>query len=436
MKLSDLIITANHNLLRNKTRTFLTILAIFIGSFTIILSNAINTGVNDFIDRQLESLGGDSFIEIAPAALSDQLETMMGDSSEPKEYNAEKSAGDSTVITDEDLEKIKSVDGILSAKPYKIATVEYITSDKIDKRYKATVATMPTDSIHADLSAGRQTKAEADEKEVMITERFVSVLGFDSNEDALGKTITFGVKQPIKCYTVANPNDCLAEVTATIVGIEAPSVMSISGDARINNSTASALYDLYTVGVDETVKNRTSLVTAEIDPAKTDQIKNDLEKLGFTTMSVADAATMVQSFFDVVLVVFNIFGGIALLAAAIGIINTLFMSVQERTREIGLMKAMGTSDKKIFLSFSLEAISLGFWGSVIGIFISMVIGYSVNVLAHQTFLADFPTFELVVFDPINMLIITCIIMLIAFIAGTAPAYRASKQNPIDSLRYE
>ena len=436
MKITDLIITANRNLFRNKTRTFLTILAIFIGSFTIILSNAINTGVNDFIDRQIESLGGDSFIEIAPAALSDQLESMMGGSSEPKEYNAEKSAGDSTVITDEDLEKIRAVDGIISAKPYKVATVEYITSDKTDKRYKLTVATMPTDSIHADLSAGRQTKAEADEREVMISEQFVTALGFDSNEKALGQTITFGVKQPIKCYIVSDPNDCLAETTATIVGIEAPSVMSVSGDARINNAAATALYDLYTVGVDETVKNRTSLVTAEIDPTKTEQIKADLEKLGFTTMSVADAATMVQSFFDVVLVVFNIFGAIALLAAAIGIINTLFMSVQERTREIGLMKAMGMSNNKIFLEFSCEAIMLGFWGSVIGILISMAIGYATNALAHQTFLEDFQTFNLVVFSPVNMLVITGIIMLIAFIAGTAPAYRASRRNPIDSLRYE
>ena len=59
MRIFDLIASANHNLFRNKTRTFLTILAVFIGSFTIILSNAINTGVNDFIDKQVESIGGD-----------------------------------------------------------------------------------------------------------------------------------------------------------------------------------------------------------------------------------------------------------------------------------------------------------------------------------------------------------------------------------------
>ena len=112
------------------------------------------------------------------------------------------------------------------------------------------------------------------------------------------------------------------------------------------------------------------------------------------------------------------------------------MSVQERTREIGLMKAMGMSSSRIFAEFSFEAILLGFWGSIVGIIISMLIGFGVDSLAHASFLADLPTFKLVVFDPLNMLKIVLIIMIIAFIAGTAPAYRASKKNPIDSLRYE
>ena len=66
MKFFDIVKTANSNLLRNKVRSFLTILAIFIGSFTIILNSAINAGVNDFIDRQVASIGGDGFIEVMP----------------------------------------------------------------------------------------------------------------------------------------------------------------------------------------------------------------------------------------------------------------------------------------------------------------------------------------------------------------------------------
>ena len=235
---------------------------------------------------------------------------------------------------------------------------------------------------------------------------------------------------------VANPTDCLATVDATVTGIQAPGVLSFGGGARVNLALNNALYDLAMEGMPKSTADRTYFAIGRVDPEKVEQIRTELDKLGYTITTVDDTAGMIRTFFDVILVVFNIFGGIALLAAAIGIINTLFMSVAERTREIGLMKAMGMSDRKIFTAFSLEAILLGFWGSVIGILISMLIGYGVNSLAHETFLTEFPTFQLVIFNPINMLIITGIIMLIAFIAGTAPAYRASKQNPIDSLRYE
>ena len=110
--------------------------------------------------------------------------------------------------------------------------------------------------------------------------------------------------------------------------------------------------------------------------------------------------------------------------------------MQERTREIGLDKALGMSSAKVFLGFSAEAIMLGFWGSVIGIVAAFVVGNVANAVAHQSFLQDFPTFELVIFKPEAMLVIVGIIMLIAFLAGTLPARKAAKKNPIDALRYE
>ena len=73
MKLLDLLKTANSNLWKSKLRSILTILAIFIGSFTIILNSAINTGVNSFIDKQTESIGGDGYIEVAPTAAYEQM---------------------------------------------------------------------------------------------------------------------------------------------------------------------------------------------------------------------------------------------------------------------------------------------------------------------------------------------------------------------------
>ncbi len=436
MKFSDLIITANHNLFRNKTRTFLTILAIFIGSFTIILSNAINTGVNDFIDKQVEGIGGDGYIEVMPKNVSDQLESIMSGDSSVREYDPNKGSLETSYITAQDLETIRAVDGVEKMNAYHMASTEYITSSKTSKNYNINVSLSPDNSLNVDMSAGRKVDADSSEKEIMLTEDYVKALGYESNEAILGQTVTLAVKQNAKCLMVANPTDCLATVDATVTGIQAPGVLSFGGGARVNLALNNALYDLAMEGMPKSTADRTYFAIGRVDPEKVEQIRTELDKLGYTITTVDDTAGMIRTFFDVILVVFNIFGGIALLAAAIGIINTLFMSVAERTREIGLMKAMGMSDRKIFTAFSLEAILLGFWGSVIGILISMLIGYGVNSLAHETFLTEFPTFQLVIFNPINMLIITGVIMLIAFIAGTAPAYRASKQNPIDSLRYE
>ena len=437
MKTLDIIKTANANLWRNKVRTLLTVLAIFVGSFTIILNSAINAGVNDFIDKQIDAIGGDGYIEIAPTAMYDQLQSMM-DNKTITEYDSQKNAGDATTITEEDFKKIRSLDGVISAEPYYMAQAEYITSAQTDKKYNLTLAVIPNNNIHSDMTTGRQTDADSKEYEAMLSEDYREILGFNTNEEAIGRTVTLGVKQPIKCYTVKNPNDCIAKLDVKIVGIQAPSVLSMVGGVHVNPAANQAVYDLYSEGVAKDVKNRTPLAFGEVEPDKLDNIKSELEKSGFTAITIADEAGMIRSFFDVVLVVFNIFGIIALVAAAIGIINTLFMSVQERTREIGLDKALGLTSGKIFLSFSIEAILLGFWGSILGTGVSMIVGYTANSFLHQPdqVLADFPTFNLVKFAPQNVLPIILLIMFIAFLAGTLPARQAAKKDPIEALRYE
>jgi putative ABC transport system permease protein len=100
------------------------------------------------------------------------------------------------------------------------------------------------------------------------------------------------------------------------------------------------------------------------------------------------------------------------------------------------MKAMGLSSRKIFLLFSVEAILLGFWGSLLGSLAGIGIGLAANQYASSTFLKDLPGFNLTAFSPLSVLVIMLIIMAIAFIAGTVPARRASRKNPIEALRYE
>jgi putative ABC transport system permease protein len=134
--------------------------------------------------------------------------------------------------------------------------------------------------------------------------------------------------------------------------------------------------------------------------------------------------------------VLNAFAIIALLAASFGIVNTLFISVQERTREIGLVKAMGMGSGKVFGLFSLEAVFIGFLGSAIGVGIGMIAGTTISSVLSGALLADLPGLTIIAFDPLSIAGIILIVMGIAFLAGTLPAARAAKADPVESLRYE
>jgi len=432
MKIIDVIKTANGNLLRNKVRTFLTILAIFIGSFTIILNAAINTGVNSFIDKQVASAGGEGYIEIAPAALMAQMEDLMSGNNAPQEYDPDQNSSAMEYISPETMAKIEDIPGIKpgSAKPFRSVNVEYVTSDKTDNKYKIRVSKLPSNNINIDLTAGNSPSTTSSQPELTLLPSFSEVLGFTDDAGAVGQTIKLAVK--------SSATGTITEIAATVVGVQAPSVVSM-GRSWVNEALNNEIFNAMMQGLPEEYANRTMFATAEFETsANVDEIKEALTDIGLSGMTINDSIGMIKTFFDIVLIVFSIFGGIALLAASIGIINTLFMSVQERTREIGLMKAMGLSSGKVFLSFSLEAIFLGFWGSMLGIAVSIVVGNVANSIFHQPggFLADFPTLNITEFTVLNCAIITLVIMFIAFLAGSLPAAKAARKNPIDALRYE
>lgn len=429
MKLSDIVRTANQNLLRNKLRTFLTILAIFVGSFTIILNAAINTGVNSFIDEQTASLGGEDYIMIMSEGSASAMSSMM-QSNEPLEYNPDQTI---TAMDSEQLEKLKEIDGIDAENLYiaKQIPVEYITKDKNSKKYNVTVGAMPPGDFQIATTVGRLPNRETERYEITLQAGYPQALGFSSDEEAVGKTVTLVVLDPITKKT--------AEYKAKVVGVQSQGVVAVNG-AVVSPALEDAMYADLTANYPPEQKEMVYSVQTRFDDQKysEQEIKDKLNENGFVGLTISDMMGMIRTFFDVIMVVFMIFGGIALLAAAIGIINTLFMSVEERTREIGLDKALGLSSGKIFLIFSIEAISLGFWGSLFGVAMAMVLGYVADNLVHMpgAFLEAFPTFHLVKFTPWNILPIILIVMIIAFVAGTLPAWKAAHKNPIEALRYE
>lgn len=430
MGLFEIIKTANHNLFRNKVRTFLTILAIFIGSFTIILNAAINTGVNSFIDEQTASLGGEDYIMITSSGAVSMMSSMMSSSNEPVEYNPDQTI---SAMDQEQLDKLGKIDGLNPDDFYiaKTIPVEYITSKETNKKYNITIGAMPPGEFKIATTAGRLPEQDTKKYEITLQSGFPKALGFASDEDAIGKTVTLVMLDPVTNKPL--------NFNATVVGVQAPGVVAVNG-AIISRALEDAMYEEGTKYYPAEQKELVYAIQTRFDKTKytENEIKDKLKEEGFVGLTVSDMMGMIRTFFDVIMIVFTIFGGIALLAASIGIINTLLMSVEERTREIGLDKALGMSSGKIFLEFAIEAIALGFWGSVFGVAIAMVIGNITNTLVHAPggFLEAFPTFDLFEFTPGNIVPIIIVVMFIAFLAGTAPAWKAAHKNPIDALRYE
>ncbi len=437
MKFFDLLRTANHNLFRNKVRTFLTILAIFVGSFTIILNVGINAGVNAFIDDQTTALGGDNFIMLMSKDSEAMMSEQMSASTGPQEFTEKTNT--LGVLSNKDIEKLKDIDGIDADSFYSPTPLNgtgYVTSSKTDKKYNVSNAMiLPPGNFNIPLAAGSlvdQTEDAKQKSQIVLPPDYPQALGYEKDEDIIGQTITFALKDEF--------DNTFKEFKAEVVGVEANGIVSSQFGMLLSRALYDEMYAFATKHYPENYEAPTYYIMATFDNTRfsEDKIKQIISDAGYSAWTINDMMGVIRTFFDVIMIVFGIFGGIALLAAAIGIVNTLLMSVEERTREIGLDKALGMSSGRVFAEFATEAILLGFWGSAVGVAIAILIGNATNAAVHAPggFLEVFPTFNLFHFTVGNVLPIILTVMFIALIAGTAPAWKAAHKNPIEALRYE
>ncbi|MBE9894953.1 ABC transporter permease [Enterococcus casseliflavus] len=424
MKFNDLLKTSAKNLLRNKGRTILTIIAIFIGAFTIYLTMGINTGINNYLDQQITAVGDNSLLAVYKM---DGSNNMMP-TSNIQEYDPNKSSAEANVITPADMEVIESIEHIDTVKPISFLVADYIQGSS-NTKYQLNA--MASGDIDLEFEAGRQVNNEVDGFEVILDQDYVEILGFKDAQEALEKEVTIGVSSQ-----ATGEQETL---TATIVGVRHFSFVQ-AGRTIFNQALSQKVVEIYELGLPENLKNQSFIVQAYLEENLSsetiDTIKEALLENGFQGMTVEDEINMFRMVIDAITGVLTLFGAISLLAASFGIINTLYMSVQDRTREIGLMKALGMSRSKVFLTFSFEALLIGFFGAFSGIIAAFSLGNVINNYASSTFLEALTGFQLIGFSWSNTLTVMGIILLIAFLAGTLPANRAGKLDPIQALRYE
>lgn len=426
MRIWDVIKTANSNLGKSKLRTLLTISAVFIGALTLMLTTGVGSGLEAYVDKQVNSVGAKDILIIRI-----RNENMpINSSSTPKEYDPDfKPQGQFSqpLLTDNDINKIKNTAGIIEVTPVYGIQAQYVTTG--DKKFQANLS-QTAKGVNQPLVAGRLVDIESTTYEITIPKEFVSALGFKNNEDAVGKVATFGFKDAREQYF---------EMNANIVGVQETSIIN-SNKITSNVTFMKSAFDKAYAGIPDSQRNKYPIANARFDKSKNEKeikaIQDDLKNQGYTATTLNDILGIVTNIISAITTFLNIFAGIALIAATFGIINTLLMAVQERTKEIGLMKALGMSKMKIFTLFSIEAVSIGFWGGIIALGIANILGRIGSKFASESLFKDFPGLELFSFPALSMIGIILVIMIIAFLAGALPARRASKLDPIEALRYE
>ena len=173
------------------------------------------------------------------------------------------------------------------------------------------------------------------------------------------------------------------------------------------------------------------------NPSRIQPVEDAIKKMGFTAFSIVDASRSLQQVFFVVDIFLFIFGSLALTVASIGIVNTLVMAILERRREIGIMKAIGASDRDVQLIFFAEAGAMGILGGIVGVILGWAIGQIINFgtniyLKSQSLPPEH--FWAVPWWLVGFAIGFAFI--VSLVAGLYPAARAARLDPVQALRYE
>lgn len=424
MKLKDLIITANRNLFRNKLRTLLTVMAIFVGAFTLTLTNGLGDGLKDYIETQVKNYEGNNVLFIHKKFERPNQQSK----NEPAEYKEQKEDEEffdpnTVVVTSEQIERLaKDFPEVKEVSPnYQIET-EYISQDEV-KKYQIRLNAVAK-GITQKLEAGGQISGE---NQIILQNDIAKAFNKDF-QSLIGREVIIGFK-------AGNPS-AMQTMKLKVVGVATKGLFA-SLFSSVDPATEKKIYDLQRAGTAE--YNQLFSFSFELnssDLAVIESVKRRLSEKGFDAETMADQSKRTYDAIGIFQIGLNLFAFIALLAASFGIINTLVIAVMERTKEIGLQKALGMGRGKVFFLFTLESILIGFWGAALGIGGAIIMGSIGNAYASKYFLESFEGFNLVAFKPLSLLSIMLLICIIAFIAGVMPAFRASRLNPIEALRYE
>ncbi|MBO4944165.1 MAG: ABC transporter permease [Muribaculaceae bacterium] len=405
MKFINLLKIALKALNNNKLRCFLTMLGIIIGVASVITMLAIGQGSKDSIREQISEMGS-NMIMIHPGSM--------------QRGGIRQSADDMQTLKVEDYEAMRSIPGVAAVSPSVNSGGQLVNGNN---NYPSTIYGITPDYLDIRKLKVKDGSMFTDH-EIKLASK-VCVLGktvvdnlFPDGEDPVGHVIRFG------------------KIPLTVIG-----VLESKGTNSMGMDQDDVVLAPYTTVMKRilAIDYIQGMFASAIDEERTDRVIDDITAMlrarhklradeddDFEIRSQQELSEMMNSTSDMMTVLLACIAGISLLVGGIGIMNIMYVSVTERTREIGLRMSIGARGLDILSQFLIEAVIISVTGGIIGILLGCLASWLVNLIAHWP--VSVQAYSVV------LSFLVCTITGVFF--GWYPARKASNLDPIEAIRYE
>ena len=403
MSARDLLQLALGRLGTGKLRTALTMLGVIIGVASVVALVAVGQGATSGISNRLAGLGTNLLTVNAGSSVSGFTRG---------------AAGSSTTLTLTDATSLRSLTGVEAVAP------ELSTQKLVIAGAKNTTTTIiGTTPDYPNVRAYTMWQGSFLTQASLDTGLRVAVLGATTADDlglgagSIGTTVAIGglpfqvvgIMQPKGGTGFASPDDEI------LIPVSTANALLVGG-----NSVRS-------VGVSVASPDQMTTVTAEITAAlRTSHGLTGTAANDFTVQNQDQLLATVSSVTTLLSVLLAGIASISLIVGGIGIMNIMLVSVRERTREIGIRKAIGARGRDIMAQFLIEALALSLAGGLFGILIGLIISAVIGVIAGWGF----------IFSPLTVVAAAGFSLLVGIVFGVWPASQAARLDPVVALRYE